>query len=521
MKSYRNEERRSRRRTNQFGMLPSASVMRREAITAREAASERSTRGPRKGLNMRRTSILLLATSLLATEAQAETLRQALERAYRTNPNLTGARAGLRATDEGVPLAKAAARPTASATADYQEFVVRSANSFVSPFRAASAGANVSLPLYQGGGVRSAIRAADARVLAGRASLRSTEADVFTAVVSAYMDVIRDDSIVGLNRANVKVLETNLQASEDRFQVGDLTRTDVAQSEARLALARAQLETAEAQLDASRENYTRFVGVPPVDLQPPPPLPGLPGSIDQAETIAIENNPTLLAAQEQAKATRYDIGVAKATRLPKLALVGNSSYNNYLGTLGGNVPGRIFQQAQRTATVGVSLSVPLYQGGAPGSRVRRAQALESQALEQIVTVERGVIADARAAFSRYRATQGVIRSAEIAVKANDLALEGTRAENTVGTRTVLEVLNAQQELLNSRVQLITAQRDAYVAAFALRAAMGRAEARDLGLGGTALFDPTLDYTRPRVRGIPAPSSLTGEPIPDGDVGADR
>lgn len=470
---------------------------------------------------MRRTTVLFLVTTLWTTSADAETLRQALERAYRTNPNLTGARAGLRATDEGVPLAKAAARPSASATADYQEFVVRSANSFVSPLRAASAGANVSFPLYQGGGVRSAIRAADARVLAGRANLRSTEADVFTAVVSAYMDVIRDDSIVGLNRANVKILETNLQASEDRFQVGDLTRTDVAQSEARLALARGQLETAEAQLDASRESYTRFVGVPPVDLQPPPPLAGLPGSIDQAVVIAVENNPTLLATQEQAKAARYDVGVAKATRLPKLALVGNSNYNNYLGTLGGNVPGRVFQQAQRTATLGVSLSVPLYQGGAPGARVRQSQALQSQALEQIVNIERGVVADVRASYSRYRATQGVIRSAEIAVKANDLALEGTRAENTVGTRTILEVLNAQQELLNSRVQLVTAQRDAYVAAFALRAAMGRAEARDLGLFGGSLFDPTLDYARPRVQGIPAPSTLTGPRAPDGEPGAHR
>ncbi|GGB43468.1 membrane protein [Sphingomonas metalli] len=463
----------------------------------------------------------LIAAALAATAAEGETLRQALQRAYRTNPTLMAARASLRATDEGVPLAKAAARPALSATADYQEFVVRSANSFVSPLRAASTGANVTFPLYQGGGVRAAIRAADARVLVGRANLRSTEADVFTAVVSAYMDVIRDDAIVALNRTNVHTLEITLQASRDRFEVGDLTRTDVAQSEARLALARGQLQTVEAQLDASRENYTRFVGIPPADLQPPPPLPGMPGTIDQAIITAVENNPALLASKQQARAAGYDISVAKATRLPKLSLVGSSNYNNYLGTLGSSIGGRTFQQAQRTTTVGVSLALPLYQGGAPGARVRQAQALASQSLEQIVATERGVVADVRAAFSRYRATQGVTRSAEVAVKANELALEGTRAENSVGTRTVLEVLNAQQELLNSRVQLVTAQRDAYVAGFALRAAMGRAEARDLGLFGDSLFDPTVDYTEPRARGIPAPSGLTGDELPEGDGNVDR
>lgn len=191
----------------------------------------------------------------MASAAHGETLRQALIHAYRTNPSLTAARAGLRATDEGVPIAKAAARPTLSATADYQEFVVRSANSFSAPLRAANANANLSFPLYQGGRVKNAIRAADARVESGRANLRFTEADLFTAIVSVYMDVLRDSAIVEFNQQNVAVLETNLQASQDRFEVGDLTRTDVAQSEARLSVARGQLELTLAQLDASLEVF--------------------------------------------------------------------------------------------------------------------------------------------------------------------------------------------------------------------------------------------------------------------------
>src|SRR3546814_546909 len=297
--------------------------------------------------------------------SQGQTLRQALIHAYRTNPSLTAARAGLRATDEGVPIAKAAARPSLSATADYQEFVVRSANSFSAPLRAASANANLSFPLYQGGRVKNAIRAADARVESGRANLRFTEADLFTAIVSVYMDVMRDSAIADFSRQNVAVLETNLQASQDRFEVGDLTRTDVAQSEARLSVARGQLELALAQLDASLENYLRFVGLPARDLEQPPALPGLPGSPEEAVAIAVNENPQLLAAHAEAKAARYDVRVAAASRLPRLSAVASGGYNNYLGTLTGNLPGRVFQQAQTTATVGLSATIPLYQGGLP------------------------------------------------------------------------------------------------------------------------------------------------------------
>ena len=426
---------------------------------------------------------------IAASPAHGETLREALIHAYRTNPSLTGARAGLRATDEGVPIAKAAARPALSATADYQEFVVRSANSFSAPLRATSANANVSFPLYQGGRVKNGIRAADARVESGRANLRFTEADLFTAIVSVYMDVMRDDAIVGFNRRNVAVLETNLRATHDRFEVGDLTRTDVAQSEARLAVAQGQLETALAPLDTSLENYLRFVGLPARDLESPPALPGLPRSSADAVAIAVENNPQLVAAKADAKAARYDVRVAAASRLPTLSVVGSSGYNNYLGTLASNIPGRVFQQAQTTATIGLSATIPLYQGGLPAAQVRRATALESQAIEQIIFIERRVVAEARAAYSRYLAAQTVIQSSKTAIAANTLALEGVRAENSVGTRNVLDVLNAEQELLNSRVQLVTAERDAYVAGFTLRAAMGRAEARDLNLFGGTLFEP--------------------------------
>lgn len=439
----------------------------------------------------RKTLALVLPFWLLSGPLHAETLGEALQYAYRTNPSLTGARAALRATDEGVPLAKAGARPTLSATVDYQEFLVRSANSFAAPLRATTAAANLTMPIYQGGRVKYGIRSAEARVFAGRATLRAAEVDLFTAIVSVYLDVMRDNAIAELNQRNVAVLSTNLAATRDRFEVGDLTRTDIAQSEARLQGARSQLELALSQLDASRENYLRFVGLPAHNLQTPSSLPGLPDSAEAAVDTALDSNPILAAAKMEADAARSDIRVAEASRLPQLAAIGSANYNNYLGSLNSTIPGRAFQQSQRTATIGLSATIPIYQGGLPAAQVRRAQAVTSQALERMILIERQIVAETRAAYSRYRATQSVIRSAQAAVEANELALEGVRAENSIGSRNILDVLNAEQELLNSRVQLITAERDAYVASFALLASMGKAEAADLGLMGGDLFGPRL------------------------------
>ncbi len=343
------------------------------------------------------------------------------------------------------------------------------------------------------------MRGAQARVEAGRADLRGVEGDVFTEAVGAYMDVIRDRSIVELNRNQVKVLETNLQASRDRFEVGDLTRTDVAQSEARLAGARSQLATAEGRLAGSNENYRRVIGKFPESLQPPPPLPALPPTSDQAAQIALANNPDLLAVAASARAAGYDVTVARAARLPTLSATSGVNYTNRLGSnptgVSSLVPSSAIDNSFATQSVGLTARLPLYQGGAAGARVRQAQAAESQTLEQTIAVERSVIAQARANFASYKAAQETIAANDKAVSANQLALEGARAENSVGTRTVLDVLNAEQELLNSQVALVTARRDLYVAGFALLNAMGRAEARDLGLDGGPLYDPLANYDR--------------------------
>lgn len=444
---------------------------------------------------MRRSAALLLGLAA-AAPAHADTLREALSRAYRTNPTITGQRAAQRATDELVPIARAGGLPSISTGTSINENPLRGGNSFSSPERSLNANAQLVVPIFRGGAVRYGVRAAETRVEAGRALLRGTEADLFTTVVGAYLDVIRDEAIVGLNDQNVHVLDVNLRASRDRFQVGDLTRTDVAQSEARLSLARAQLQSAQAQLIASRENYIRVVGSPPGTLDQPPPLPNLPVDPAAAVTKALADNPQLLAATKQRDATRFDIGVARAARLPQLSGVASGNYNNYLGSLGSG-SGIGVGQTGTSGGLGLSVTLPIFQGGRVGAEVRRAEALRTQAIEGVTEAERGVVAQTRSAFAIYRSSQEVIASSEQAVNANKLSLEGVSAENSVGTRTILDILNAEQELLNSQVTLVTARRDAYVAGFALLAAMGDAEARDLGLDGGPLYDPTTNYDRVR------------------------
>ena len=253
----------------------------------------------------RRSRFLAIAATsalALAAPAHADTLREALAEAYRTNPTLQAARAQLRATDETVAIEKADARPNVNGQAALTEYVKKSSTSFFSPDRALTAGVDLGVPLYSGGSVKNSIRAAKERVQAGRADLRGTESAIFSQVVAAYMDVLRSEALVGLSANQVDVLQVNLQATSDRFEIGDLTRTDVAQSQSRLALAQGDLRSAQAGLIQARENYIQLVGSAPGELEPPPPLPNLPSDPRTAVEVALENNPDLIAAKERAAA---------------------------------------------------------------------------------------------------------------------------------------------------------------------------------------------------------------------------
>lgn len=434
----------------------------------------------------------LALVGLSAAPAMADDLRDALVIAYKTNPNLQGARAQQRAIDENVVIERADGLPSASASANYAEVLKSTDLTGVSPDRQLSGSVSLAVPVYSGGAIRNSVRAAETRVEAGQADLRATESAVFSQVVATYMDVIQNEAIVGLNQKNVSVLQINLQATSDRFEIGDLTRTDVAQSQARLALARGDARSAEANLIGSRERYLQVVGKAPADLQPPPPLPGLPVTTDEAVGVALESNPDLIAARERSRAANIDIDVAGSTRMPRVEVFTSGSYNDSLGS---GLPRPTISTTG--ATAGIRATIPLFQGGRPAALERQAQSRAAATLENEIAIERDVIAQVRSAYASWRAANDVIVSTQTAVDAAALSLEGVRAENTVGNRTILNILDAEQELLRARVQLVVARRNAYVAGFTLLAAMGKAEARDLGLDGGILYDPAVNYQRVR------------------------
>eukprot|EP00657_Telonema_sp_P-1_P001330 TRINITY_DN1312_c0_g2_i1.p1 TRINITY_DN1312_c0_g2~~TRINITY_DN1312_c0_g2_i1.p1 ORF type:complete len:326 (-),score=63.88 TRINITY_DN1312_c0_g2_i1:127-1104(-) len=301
--------------------------------------------------------------------------------------------------------------------------------------------------------------------MAGRAQLQSVEQQVLLDAVSAYMNVVRDEAVVSLNQNNVQVLERQLQASQDRFRVGEVTRTDVAQSEARLEGAKSTLLSAQATLASSRAQYRRVVGRTPATLETPNGKPELPGDLDTAIELAMELSPGVIAAEYGEKAASHAVNQAKGTLLPTVGV--GASWSDVTNSGGVNDAGVPVTDQSESKGIGVTVSVPLYAGGARYSDIRRAKQLRSQRLMEIRQAERVAQERVFVAWDQYRAAVGQITSSEAQVRASEIALEGVRQEAYVGSRTTLDVLNAEQELLNARVALVRAQRDEFVAAYSL------------------------------------------------------
>jgi outer membrane protein len=472
-----------------------------------------------------------VAAVVMTMPAQAESLRDAMVAAYSNNPVLAGARAGQQATSERLVQAEGQIKPTINSRTVLDQ-ATTSPGEFNDLSRLFTVGVELRQPVYRGGQIQAGIKAADKRVEAGAEQLRATENSTIFETVRAYTDVLRTQAELELTANQVKVLERQLQASRDRFEVGDLTRTDVAQSEARLARAQSLNIAATGNLANAKATYERVVGHAPVDLEPAPPLPMIPGTREQAIDLAVNENPFLIAAKREQEAARYDVKQAKGARLPSVDATFNVGYTNYRGpTIAGT--GIRTGDIDYTQNIGATMTIPIYQGGVQGSRIREAEARYSQAEQDAYATERTTIEDTRTAYENMVSARETIESSRIAVDANALALEGTRAENEVGSRTILDVLDAEQELLNSRVVLVRAERDAYVAAYALLATIGRAEADDLGLP-VEIYRPG-DYLRSAKRNwidwapgfdkqsitpaIPPASSTTAVPPAPASAGA--
>ena len=428
--------------------------------------------------------------ALAATPAAAESLRDAMAAAYANNPILAGARAGQQAVSETVVQQLGAFRPTVGAQATLDQETTGPGR-FNDMSRLVTVGVQLSQPVYHGGRLQAGLKAAKSREVAGREQLRGVENQTIFDTVVAYMDVLRLQAEVDLTSNQVRVLDRQLQASNDRFEVGDLTRTDVAQSEARLALARSQSIAALGNLANARATYERVVGHAPENLEQPQ-LPGLiPGTQQQAIDLALADSPFMLAAKSDQEAARQDVRVQKGARLPSVDATFGVGYTNFRGLSAAGAGVRT-SGIDYTQNIGATLTLPIFQAGVQGSRIRQAEARFSQAEQNTLSAERDTIESARQAWENLQSARSTIESAKIQVSANELALEGTRAENEVGSRDILDVLNAEQELLDARVTLVRAERDAFVAGYALLATVGRAEADDLELP-VELYRPD-DYT---------------------------
>jgi outer membrane protein len=417
------------------------------------------------------------------------TLQEALVAAYSTNPTLLAARAALRAVDEGVPQALAGWRPTISVTGQFgaQNGAFATASSgghFTQDTKPQyTTAATITQPLYRGGRTEATTHAAENRVLSQRGRLIATEQLVFTNVVTDYVNVIQTEQLLQLDINNEQVLTRQLQATNDRFRVGEITRTDVAQAEAALAGARSTRQTAEGNVQTARAAFQRDVGFLPNQLVVPQPLALPVKSAAEASRIAAANNPTLIYTMFDAAASKDAVDQAFSALMPTVSAVGQATTSKNSS---------LTETTTKGVAALVSVTVPIYQGGAEYSAVRQARQTEQQSRKTVDDTRRQVIQAALSSWEQLVANRAAIDSQRAAVRANEIALEGTQREAIVGSRTTLDVLNAEQTLLQSRSTLVQNLATLVNSSYGVAAAIGRLTARDLNLN-VPLYDDTAYY----------------------------
>ncbi len=449
----------------------------------------------RLGMNMSGKSFLknsvayaALGAALMVVPAgvtYAQTLSDTLAKAYATNPTLQSARANLRATDEGMAQAISGYRPSVTAAGSASSKTVEtSANPGVETnIKPRNYSLSLNQSLFAGGQTVAAVSAAGHAISAERARLKDTEQTVLLNAATAYSDVLRDQAVLELNIKNEQVLSRHLEATRDRFAVGEITRTDVHQAEARLAGAAANRIQAEGALEASRATYANVVGEAPEILERPTLELPLPTALDSALTMADDDNPSIIAASYDEKAALSDVRSSTGKLLPSVDLSGSA--NRALNTTAANTWSNSLEAK-------VTLTVPLYQSGAVYSQVRQARQRASASRLNAEQARRNIAERVRQAWQNLEATRARIEAIDTQVRAAETALEGVQREASVGSRTLLDVLDSEQELLDARVNLVSSQRDETVAALTLLSAVGRLTATDLNLA-VDLYDTGRHY----------------------------
>ena len=438
--------------------------------------------------------------------ASAESLLSALSRAYSGNPDLNQSRAAVRVRDEDAPKALAGMRPKASIqasagpqygnlrfpagrnpTTGQRQFLLEKYTGYPR-----GATLNMSQAIFDGFRTENSVKQAESNVLSARATMRLTEQAILQNGATAYMNVLRDTAVANLRRNNIAVLEQQLKQTQDRFQVGEVTRTDVAQAQASVAQARSELYAAQAQLKNSVANYRQIIGNEPKNLEPGRSVePLLPKSLSEATEIALVEHPGVVSALHQVDAAELAVKVAESALSPTLSVNAQVSdqYDSFLG-----IPGtRMF-----SAAASGQLNIPLYQGGSEYASIRQAKEQLGQARLNADLQRDSVRASVVSSYGLLETAKASIVSGQAAVKAAETALAGVREEAKVGQRTTLDILNAQQALLNARAGLVISQRDRVVASYAVLGSIGRLSAAQLDLD-VEFYDPTIHYEQVRTK----------------------
>ena len=431
----------------------------------------------------------LLCGAFICSPVRAETIFEALGEAYKSNPDLQAQRAYLRSVDENVAIAQSGYRPSIDLVGSYGETHNNNDQDNTDRgYDTSVIGAQITQPIFNGLSTYHSVKAADSNVRAEQYNLSNYEQMIFLNASEAYLNVVRDAAIVDLQKSNEKLLQKQLDETIERFNVGELTRTDVAQSKASLSQATANRISAEGNLQVSRAIYQQVIGKQPENLTEPDNIHEfLPATFEQALNYTLNNNYEILSAKKALEASEYKVKANYGALMPQITAVGEVAKTKndprYKGLDDGTVDGVEFS---------INMTIPLYDAGEDRAKIRQSKYNKWQAYEQVLSAERGAVSDITSYWESMVANDAMIKALQDQVKANEIALDGVRKEEALGNRTILDVLNAFQTLLDSKVEVVTVRREYYLSAMQIMQAMGKLTAENLKLN-VGLYHPKEYY----------------------------